>query len=85
LAQIPSPPTNLSAALNYAPPESEQWKAELARASRSVLISVTNTTQRLLEKVEHQLLSGIWRKEPPKFIQPGRCVEFGSGRWKWMK
>ncbi|KAN0008803.1 hypothetical protein ACTFIU_002096 [Dictyostelium citrinum] len=51
---------------------------ELNKASRSVRVSIYNTTNKKLVLKSHPITSGSWRVQPPETILPLSTVEFGS-------
>jgi hypothetical protein len=53
-----------------APSPSDLWKAELARANKSILGRIVNETSVPMKKIAHKVIAGKWRKEPSELIKP---------------
>jgi len=56
----------------------ESWKVELKNAARSLLVSLSNTTDFKLTLVSENLEHGIWRYSPPRDVRPHVIYDFGT-------
>eukprot|EP01114_Cavostelium_apophysatum_P009924 TRINITY_DN2324_c0_g2_i1.p1 TRINITY_DN2324_c0_g2~~TRINITY_DN2324_c0_g2_i1.p1 ORF type:complete len:370 (-),score=75.06 TRINITY_DN2324_c0_g2_i1:35-1144(-) len=56
----------------------EEWKQQLSKAKCGILVVVQNKTRMHMERIAHNVNTGIWRKEPPQFIGPESIAEFGT-------
>ncbi|PRP79346.1 hypothetical protein PROFUN_12947 [Planoprotostelium fungivorum] len=56
----------------------ESWRNEMQKGGKGVELYIVNHTYKLMERLEYSVnSSGGWRKEPPRFIEPGKVAHFG--------
>ncbi|EFA82336.1 endonuclease/exonuclease/phosphatase domain-containing protein [Heterostelium album PN500] len=57
---------------------SSDWKKELYKAFRSTVISISNETDYILQRISVKVHQGVLRVFPPEIIAPNSKVEFAS-------
>lgn len=61
-----------------------EWQNELAKAQRSVTVTIENKTRWVLKRRDQRIIQGIWALFPAEVIPPNQSTTFATLSHGWM-